>query len=351
MSFSKLLFVAYEVPTFFRTGVTQRQDEPSLLTRAVTDELLDPVPGSLREDLLARAAHLGRVLQFVQTALEPLPEDTLLVFMVPEFFFRHPARPYRSDEFFDWLNVLRGLSEKTPEWLVIPGTCWWSLSAHALASARDGAELMLNNTSIVLRGGRMLHSQINTLPPVVNGSHASGLELYVLRDEHGAIQMGAYLQSIWRLHGRVGLPWNRPLLLEEDELGGLRLGLEVGLDHVSGELAEELSPGDLGVDVHLLTSCGIPRLNLHVASRTGGCFLRCDGAFQEEVGSVRALASEAVRVSRRGERVEETERARVRHRLTEPVDSLGDRLRKSCLERRLMGPAVVIHEPLELLAK
>jgi hypothetical protein len=356
MAFRELRLVAYEVPTFFRTNMPRGGDVPSPLTQAIAGEVKEAPPDSLSEDLLARVAHLERVLEAARAGLGELPRDTLPVFMVPEFFFRHPERPYLNGEFALWLDALKTWSEKVPEWLLVPGSCWWGAYLSPRASPGLSPVLLVNNTSVLLQGGRVVHSLVNQLPFGADGFQSTGTGCHLPRDGSGALLVGRELYAIWHLLEEVELTWDlRTLSLPflGARPGILHLGLEVGLDHVNGMLYDELERDAPGVDVHLLTSCGIPRLDFHVAARNGGCLLRCDGAFQEETPRVMAPASEALRVVRRGDRVrdwmEGAEVARVLMRLTTPVDGVGERLAHACRERRIAAPALVLHEGLELL--
>ena len=358
MAFQKLLFASYEVPTFFRSGIPGEKDVPSLLTQAILRQAGPARRHSLPVDMWHRAEHLGRVLEATRASAGPLDPDTLPVFVAPEFFFRHPDRPYTEQEFFELLEALKALSLQAAPWLLVPGTCWWGHPGVPPCSAHGPWPVapLLYNTVLALWRGELLHAYINPCPPYSGGLQLEGPGPALRRSARGAVVLDA-MPPNHRLapppqEGHCDSAWLDTSL--EPEFQGLSFGFETGTGHLAGKLLQSCTRQQRLADVHFLLACGLSVNPLHVATRSGGYVLHCDGRLWEAGVTQMPPLQQALFIHRGGgpsAPVDVTLPVPLLRRIEEPADAIGEDLEERCRERGFTCPAVVLYSPVSLISE
>lgn len=211
-------------------------------------------------------------------AIATVPDraDAVLVFTVPEFFFKDAPRvidgemryglPFRQGAFYDGSAYLRErlgemrhariFGERTV--VCCAGTMWWG------QPGMDGV-LVVSNVAPLYESwsGNMWYLEKHTASGI-DGLHVNAGEVWD-RNTEGVPAMWARIDQRYP-----------QVPLETHVMGArLSLGVEICLDFLHGRLRASGARPDL----HIVTACGAP-LNNHeqcVAARPGGLFVRCDG--------------------------------------------------------------------------
>ncbi|WP_435080766.1 hypothetical protein [Clavibacter michiganensis] len=216
----------------------------------------------------------------IRTVVAPnTPRGVLPVVVGPEFFFTGLGnRPYNYGTFSASLPHLEQVSRSYPDVLWCPGTVWWK---EKLVDKR-GPESRVHNTALVFQGGRLIGSHQKTRVSDLDPQHPTH-PLQWDEDE--------------TIFARIAQETQFPFFDAEMPGGGeaVRIGLEVGMDHVRSWDSAEGRPspfGDLrsryleastrraggrGVDLHLLTTAGTPIHEADVVARDGGAVFSSDG--------------------------------------------------------------------------
>jgi hypothetical protein len=196
-------------------------------------------------------------------------EDTWAIFLAPEWFFKKSNGFYSAVELGKIIVAIREESTKYPKMLMVPGTILWAMPGP-----------VVYNTVLVLCGGDIVHIYHKTREGLDidrnDPAHRFGMELPMpegdewrdrLRQEFGAGKVT--LTNIFAFQDRI-------------------CGIEVCADHSSGILLEEyLSKtkakmrDTVGVDLHILISCGMDLKATRVATRKNGYALHCEGNLQD----------------------------------------------------------------------
>ncbi|KRD34371.1 hypothetical protein ASE35_11730 [Lysobacter sp. Root916] len=268
--YSHLLPFAWMLPTYYAAPAGKAI--PSC--GAPLLQLPDP-------DLQARAQRLLNVLYWTAQRHANLDgmvdEQTLKVFLAPEFLFRKgtQAATAATDAGFgaypeslrhELAGALYSAINGTPlfkNWLLVAGSLCASLTQ------RRG----LLNTTFVLRGQR---AQMDASPPYVLLE-----KLYRPRlDDAAAARLADADQS---LASRYALDPEQSLdnLIRWD---GMMLGVELGLDHGQQTLRNDmnylgrvLGPEVPGLDLQLIASCGTSIIDPSCAVKDGGLVVLADG--------------------------------------------------------------------------
>ena len=228
-----------------------------------------------------------QILHHVAQALSEHTEDTLTVFVAPEFFFKEAdGTPYSQAALMNAVEYCKQVSAKYfPSVLWCVGTVWWSDPIHPTNQMR------VHNSALVFQNGQLLHSwQKNRL------SQLDGLK------------QGPEVWDRWDAESREILdgPLQTPFFSAVCPDGTMvRCGLEVCLDHLTCDdepgllrtryLQEHPNPDEgSGVDLHILIAAGMRVQPENIVARHGGAFFRCDG------GAAAAPRSQSLIVQRNG---------------------------------------------------
>lgn len=229
---------------------------------------------------------------------------TLKIFMLPEFYWRGKQGAYRIHRGVEkvlhptahWISH-RFTHERFKHWLIVDGTVVMAQVAdqrYVEMSERPYENISYYNFAPVHVGGTNL--------TYLRFKHfISGIDFLQMRPEHSRMvpappgRSHSFCKEHPRSNGCVyqHLPSH---LLEELgfghdvelpsgllKIGGLRIGLEICLDHAMGELCEkELKPWER-VDVQLIVSAGMNIASGPVCTRPGGPVFLADGFARTEV--------------------------------------------------------------------
>lgn len=227
--------------------------------------------------------------------------QTLKVFMMPEFFFRGPDGAYGMDDYQKLLTKLQKIVEapRFRDWLFVFGTIvasshasrqgrvqWFRKLFHMDKMVKDKqADVEIYNISLVQRGGFTTMRSAHEYAKVVMKRDMSGVDF--LGQNPRVRHMDKYIQD---RSGPAPIPIQRREVQEREydgssvfsyNLGGgqtLTFGLEVCFDHHEGRLMAAVDVPAL--DILLLPSCGVvfqeDKLSGFAADR--GYALHCDGS-------------------------------------------------------------------------
>lgn len=229
---------------------------------------------------------------------------TLKIFMLPEFYWRGRQGAYRIQRGVEkvlhpaahWISH-RFTHERFKHWLIVDGTVVMAQMAdrrYVEMSERPYENISYYNFAPVHVGGTNL--------TYLRFKHfISGIDFLQMRPEHSRMvpappgRSHRFCKEHPRSNGCVyqHLPSH---LLEELgfghdvelpsgllKIGGLRIGLEICLDHAMGELCDkELKPWER-VDVQLIVSAGMNIASGPVCTRPGGPVFLADGFARTEM--------------------------------------------------------------------
>ncbi len=222
-------------------------------------------------------------------------EKTLKVFMAPEFYFR-PEKPIKEKSYhaYDYKTyqaikeVLRATikSIKPDGWLVIPGTIMWYAPAGSTPGKRVDLKVdtYFNSCPYIYyeKGAKFPKGEmLSRVEEKVKASHIDGVP-YFSGDFNPKIHKKASAPKV--ITAYAGIEKKRKHLFE---LGGLKIGIEICLEHHLGILKDVLVLGQTGskpkenpyLDLQLLTAGGMTIKKENVVLRQNGVFFRNDGHF------------------------------------------------------------------------
>lgn len=156
----------------------------------------------------------------------------------------------------------------------------------------EHASLEIGNRCLVICGGDLLSGETNALSdsayePVIVQKKYKSKEDFILNDKNNSQVTSAekYLQTTTRypdLDTSKGENKKNPADgLAIFEYAGLRIGLDICLDHSRQRLVNHLykNPDDY-VDVQIVTSCGMSVRANAVIAKEGGIVFNCDGEYE-----------------------------------------------------------------------
>lgn len=300
--YSKIQFIAYEVPTLQLAG-------PGNFARpAAPVAAIDPLYHTWNladNDARNRVLRLVKAADFARTtgAASLGGADTLKVFVAPEFYFRDAAslEGYTSQSTVNnlYAALLAAFKQDVyKDWLIVPGSIFWSQTTPQSAYL---------NTVMAIRGraADIVPSGVASAVPVVtNGttnqkalmSHidyafdpTTGAKVDKRRDDAAINPYFAPIFGDWA--------WQKGHLFTVQDITGpggkpLTFGLEVCLEHAeasptqktNGALRNALNQWAQNetaalpvIDVHILTSCGMSLRPRNVCAKAGGYAIACDG--------------------------------------------------------------------------
>lgn len=293
MPYTHFRFIAYEVPTAARDRETEKvrsgfdpgQDCNPVVRIPVGNRPIGAVTDA-RTRLLRLAAVVDRAASTL--ANDPLTageQNTLKVFMAPEFYFR-PSDYFGADYAWNtypygdahWImGQLTGMfrHQDFTDWLIVPGTIMLNVQGGQFDSRT------CNNLVMAVKGGDPATVGWAITCPKAVPSGIDGVPS-PYADEGAKLLMDVYEKFKYRKLRIFGANGESAAL-------GVPCGIEVCLDHNlnPGVLKRTLSEWDregMGRDplsLHLLTAGGMTMKPRSVAAREGGYFLRNDGYSDE----------------------------------------------------------------------
>eukprot|EP00429_Kryptoperidinium_foliaceum_P070093 CAMPEP_0176070066 /NCGR_PEP_ID=MMETSP0120_2-20121206/34986_1 /TAXON_ID=160619 /ORGANISM="Kryptoperidinium foliaceum, Strain CCMP 1326" /LENGTH=617 /DNA_ID=CAMNT_0017403705 /DNA_START=1 /DNA_END=1852 /DNA_ORIENTATION=- len=253
-----------------------------------------------REEIMLEA--INRT--FTSTHWDRSP-DTLKVFVVPEFYWRGRHGAYRLDP--RMASRSRHLVGLVQGELAHPRYDGWLFILGTIVAAQEADERWVNKSGIPFEN----ISYYNFAPIHVGGSTESYLHfkhfisgIDFLQGEPSAPRSQPvmpppgissafckkypksngciYAEAPKRLLDDFGFARHQMLNSGVMEIGGLRIGLEICLDHAVGELCRRLGP-DKTVDAQIIVSAGMNIPSGPVCTRPGGPVFLADGFARTEL--------------------------------------------------------------------
>jgi hypothetical protein len=291
MPYTHFRFVAYEVPT-----ATRKPHGPvESGFNAGAECQLPPgiqVSQALPKDARIRLKRLASVAFLAKSHVALLGDNanTLKIFMAPEFYFRPPVtegsdytyNSYPRSVYQLIINELGKMFRDAifDDWLIIPGTAMMNAKIHPTS-----AQIVYFNSCFQIIGGA--------------GAAASGNNLLYIEKKMpsnldgvpygpGNDQDARQVFETWAFRKKRVFTVN-----------GVRLGLEICLDHGTQVLKRTLSDwssneGGINpqpLDLQLLTAGGMPVQTTSVAAKLNGYILRNDGYSNPPHSELRQITS------------------------------------------------------------
>lgn len=273
MPYTHFRYIAYEVPTAthgpggkVESGFDAGTECPSIGSI--------PVPDNISTDAKFRLKRLAVAVHLAKTRIRSLSDNnnTLKIFVAPEFYFRPPAslgKNYMHDTYPNSvLNQITGALRNMfthpdfTHWLIIPGTIMWNTSEDTFA------KVIYYNSSFQIIGG----------PVVSPGNNLNYIEKEIPSTIDG-VPYGPGNDPTVKLAFES---W-RSRKYRVFNVDNISCGLEICLDHGIKVFKKILADWpknegkDREVSLHLLTAGGMPIREESVGARVGGYLLRNDG--------------------------------------------------------------------------
>lgn len=283
MPYTHFRMIAYEVPTASYDakagGPVVAGWDPGKLCPEVARARI-PANLNLSQDAINRLRRLASVVDEAAQGLAALGDDnnTLKIFMVPEFYFRptvlgptYVSNTYPDTEVFQIVRALDGMFSHADfqHWLFICGTVMWNSSSDPFRPT------IYYNTAVYKRGG--IQNTAGSIS-MVEKQLASAIDAIPMASAPGYNDSVRMIFESWA---------NRRLRVFDHD--GIACGLEVCLDHADHDMCRALRrvledwPEKEGarqeVKLHLLTAGGMPINDWSVSAKVGGYILRNDGLY------------------------------------------------------------------------
>jgi hypothetical protein len=273
MPYTHFRYIAYEVPTATSKAGGSVESGFDAGTECPSNVLI-PVPDDINTDAKYRLKRLALAVQLAKTRINSLGDNdqTLKIFVAPEFYFRPPAslganyinNTYPNSVLTQIINVLREMFTHPDfaHWLIVPGTIMWNTSESMVKPD------IYYNSCFQIRGGPVAHSGDNVfytekkIPSGIDGvPYGPGQDLKI-----------KLVEEAWK---------NRKRRIFD--IDTVSVGIEICLDHGLQVLKNVLAdwPKNEGanreISLHILTAGGMPMKDTSVAAKAGGYLLRNDG--------------------------------------------------------------------------
>jgi hypothetical protein len=284
MSYKNIQFFAYVLNTGFGTNnganVYLGLDDPAA-------------------DIKARCALMQRAMDTARQS-GAAGQDTLKVFMAPEFFFRGITGAYEMSHAVgnanpgpDAVSVVSALQQlasdpKWADWLFVFGSIVGKSAPEALNGKQEAYNVVLvqagGQANAGERGARAVlkewKSNIDFIkrPAVAPANVPAGM-LYDDMVEYMSPAAASWYAENDRLNGVVGsdtqqYPYDGGGIFPSC---GVTFGLEVCLDHLQGRLSGAQLPGEPQIQVQLVPSCGMDVQGGNLVIGQNGLVFGCDG--------------------------------------------------------------------------
>jgi len=275
--YNKIQLIAYHTPTLL--GSSTKKPAPIVPPPK-------PIKALSNNDEKYRVFRMYQVLLWAATdPAVDTSQNTLKVFMAPEFYFKTPgpsskegkrgAGAFGAYSFNTMINMLECLrtifttpitgakADLLKHWLIIPGTIVSDLPGGGKSYSAIAAENVYMNTAVVIKGekGGLFHyihkyfiSDIDG-PPIEKSISKTDPYKNVLQKlkQKGYDEFDSYHFSIDKLS----------------------FALDICLDHAKGH-AKKYSKQK--VDVHIVTSCGMKLIDNSIVAKANGHAMICDGS-------------------------------------------------------------------------
>jgi hypothetical protein len=239
-------------------------------------------------------------------------ENTLKIFIVPEFYFRPPAKTdknYIQDTYpvREFLKIWKAFDcmfqdDNFKDWLFVLGTVMWNdvdFAPYGMAGTKSELKPSQSahffNSAMYVRGGKRKNPTQRIEKQMA--SSIDGIHLFLTPGEHKDLKP---IYEDWRTRSE------RVFRVEN-----IDLGLEVCLDHGNAVLKTVLSEwskkgnpkacfkkgADRDISLHLLTAGGMRINNESVAAKKDGYILRNDGYLVNQPTELRQVITTAPKVT------------------------------------------------------
>lgn len=267
MTTDTIQFIAYDI----NTAPKDPQFNAHLMPSGTYLGLANP-----RQDIDARCMLLQRAMDTaaanLKTVSPPVAEETLKIFMAPEFFFRGNTGAYQMDDVSYAISCLQELAA-APQWER------WVFVFGSLVAMADGVGAVAEayNFVLVQQGGAAAQGDAGAR--VVMKELMSGIDFVSEHANPGGVLLGGveYLQA-----GGAGAGRERQQVNYDGagifELAGLNWAVEVCLDHGASRLQRSPQlPGEPLVQLQLVPSCGMTVTQNAIITGDEGWVFNCDG--------------------------------------------------------------------------
>ena len=195
------------------------------------------------------------------------PDEVVLVYVGPEWFFRRPDRPYTREERDHVVKTITAASRMYPDLVLMPGTI---ISAYV--DEEVGAKELTNTAPVALNG---------KLLTTVDKSDDAG-------DTAGLVPAALFSAEARKREGSSFF-----------DVGNLRFAIDICVDHQHKRARKELqrdegedvlSTGG-GADVHIVTGAGQSPERDKLAARVGGLAIGADAQGSGGTAAVREITA------------------------------------------------------------
>jgi hypothetical protein len=286
MSNHPIRFIAYDINTAPKDPTFVDGYMPSGIYLGLDDP---------RQDIEARCLLMERAINTAAAQLAgvspPDSEDTINVFMAPEFFFRGDNGAYQMDEVSYAIERLQSLAAAPvwEKWVFVFG----SLVATFVDDSGGGVAY---NFALVQQGGVTAYGDSGAR--VVTKELKSGIDFISTHANPGGILWG----DVGHMPSGDPGPGRELQQANYDgagifDLNDITWALEICLDHGVGRLQRSPQlPGEKVVQVQLVPSCGMEVQEFSVVAGDGGLVFNSDGGgFGNTVNQVAIAGSPPVR--------------------------------------------------------
>jgi hypothetical protein len=278
MPYSKVQFIAHNIFTGPKQVTRTTQTYLGLSTAAL--------------DIQERVKLVGKAIDTARTHAKTVQaNDTLKIFMLPEFFFRGSTGAYSMDEVQTAVSSLQTLVKdkaKWEHWLFVFGTIvgksFETKKAPLLSKQLvpkyvidTSKPIEIYNYSLVQKGGFGDKPDAGPLAAhAVLKEFESGIDFIEAGNLDGggiALERTRHLAPTNTTRSEVqNRGYDGMSAFQQD---GLTFGLEICLDHLEGRLKN--STGVPSIDIQLVPSCGASIKASSVVARKGGYVFNSDG--------------------------------------------------------------------------
>ncbi|WP_137105266.1 hypothetical protein [Azospirillum argentinense] len=288
MPYKKVQFVAHLIFTG-PDVVIEREFVTSLFGKSVRTTSKQRYLGldKPEDDIAERVKLVGCAIDAARASTQiDTSDETLKIFMMPEFFFRGKTGAYEMDDVQTLVDKLHALvaDAKWKNWLFVFGTIvgkseqviGTSLLAQLIAKLFP-PDTEAYNYSLIQKGGFGNDKELGQRTAfAVLKEKKSGIDFIragTMKDGGIALERVKHLapSNTTRSESqRRNYDGSSVFTLD-----GLIFGFEICLDHLVGRLrkSRNLAP----IDVQLIPSCGAEVDPLNIAVKPGGLVLHCDG--------------------------------------------------------------------------
>ncbi|MCF6282668.1 MAG: hypothetical protein L3J28_10775 [Candidatus Polarisedimenticolaceae bacterium] len=267
MSTKQICFIAYSINTAPKNPTFNAGQMPSGTYLGLDNP---------EQDIQARCQLIKRAIETAADQLTrhspPYSEETLKVFMAPEFFFRGKRGAYQMDEVSYAISQLQTLvaAPQWENWIFVFGSL---VATVQTIHPQDEAY----NFALVQQGG--VAASGDSGARIIMKELKSGIDFISSTTHPGDVLLGGveYMQA-----GNSGSGRERQQVNYDGagifDLGGITWALEVCLDHGASRLQQSPQlPGESQVQIQLVPSCGMTVTQDAIITAIDGLIFNCDG--------------------------------------------------------------------------